>query len=101
MAEANATSVEKPIEKPKVPTLLEQLKGGQTIWDLRYKYIRGITHTLIIASDRDKAEQVGRAWVNSQPGRMFLDVVPAITADESILVPAVTETVGAGGAVKR
>jgi hypothetical protein len=78
-------------------TLLERLQGGQTLYTLRYKYVRGITTTLILASGQEKAEAVGRAWVNSQPGRTFLSVEASIVADESILAGVTPEVVGAGG----
>lgn len=96
-----ATAGADPERKPKAPTLLDKLRSGQEFWALRFKGVRGVQDVLILAADAVRAEAVGRAWVNAQPGRLYLEVKPALVADESILATVSSELVGAGAERKR
>ena len=83
-------------------TLLDALKNGESLYTLRFKGIRGMQEVNILASSAEKAEQVGRAWVNLQPGRLYISVHPALVADESILAQVnQPDAVGAGAVGKR
>lgn len=51
---------------------------------VRFKGARGVQEVLIAARP-EKAGEVAKVWVQSQPGRILLQVFSAVVADESIL----------------
>jgi hypothetical protein len=68
----------------------ESVKVGrslaQTLYTVRYKTSRAVIEAFIAASSLQKAQQVAKAFVNTEPGRLLLVVKPAIVADETILL---------------
>jgi hypothetical protein len=66
---------------------------GDRLYILYYK--KGMAHVrdgFVLASSLNKAREVGKAWCNSSPACRFVNVIPAVVADESILEPAKPET---------
>jgi len=56
------------------------------IWKLRLRQSgKGVIEVNVEASSAQKADEVARAYVNQEPGRVFIAVTPFIVADESIL----------------
>lgn len=68
-----------------------QLAG--VLYTVRYKSVRGVDEKLITASTPELAQKVAKAWVNSQPGRILLQVNPTVVADETILETHAVEAV--------
>jgi len=61
----------------------------RNLYVLRYRMGSvGVQTGYIVASTAARAEAVGHAWCNKEPGRRFIKVEPAIIADETILEPA-------------
>lgn len=52
---------------------------------VRYKTARGVETSWVTGSTPEIGRKVAEQWVNSQPGRKVLSVVPAFVADERIL----------------
>ena len=56
------------------------------LFTLRFRPpVNGVQERFVEASDVVKADRVGRAWCDTQPGHKFVSVGQAIVADESIL----------------
>lgn len=82
---------------PKGPSaFMEALLRGEVPWTVRYKGVRGVEHGCVMATDAAEAEHVARAYINSQPGRVYLSVAPFILAYGSILKTVSSDAVGAG-----
>jgi hypothetical protein len=58
---------------------------AKVAYTVRYK-ARSVLEVQIAASTPEMAKKVAHAWVNSQPGRIVLEVKPTFVADESILL---------------
>lgn len=58
----------------------------QNLYILRYRVgALGVQTGFLLASNSDKANEVGEAWCNQEPNRKFIGVTSAVIADESIL----------------
>lgn len=96
MSKVRDTASEQPSagEKGVLPIVVDQesVKLGRALarilYVIRFKTVRGVTETYITASSMERAQEVAKRWVNSQPGRSLLTVRPAVVADETILEEA-------------